>query len=84
MAMERNNSTAFVFDHQMLVCKDIMYNAGMRLTGNKDDADYLIRQTYHKAYKFREKFKQGTNFQQWLYRILKNSFIEMYRNKISE
>ena len=32
-----------------------------------------------KAYRYKEKFQEGTNLRGWLYTILKNSFINNYR-----
>ncbi|MEK6780194.1 MAG: sigma-70 family RNA polymerase sigma factor [Bacteroidota bacterium] len=61
-----------------------MYNFGFRLTLDRDDAKDLVQDTYLKAYRFIESFQRGTNAKAWLFRILKNSFINDYRKKSKE
>jgi RNA polymerase sigma-70 factor (ECF subfamily) len=61
-----------------------MYNFGYRLTLERDDAKDLVQDTYLKAYRFIESFQKGTNAKAWLFRILKNSFINDYRKKSKE
>ena len=61
-----------------------MYNFAYRLTLDQDDARDLVQETYLKAYRFIESFQKGTNAKAWLFRILKNSFINDYRKKSKE
>ena len=61
-----------------------MYNFAYRLTLDADDAKDLVQDTYLKAYRFIESFQKGTNAKAWLFRILKNSFINDYRKKSKE
>ena len=61
-----------------------MYNFAYRLTLDKDDSKDLVQDTYLKAYRFIDSFQQGTNAKAWLFRILKNSFINDYRKKSKE
>ena len=61
-----------------------MYNFAYRLTLDSDDAKDLLQDTYLKAYRFIDSFQQGTNAKAWLFRILKNSFINDYRKKSKE
>jgi len=35
-----------------------------------------------RAYRFFDKFEQGTNFKAWIFKILTNSFINRYRKKV--
>ncbi len=51
------------------------------LTYNEEDADDLIQETYMKAFKFMDKFEEGTNAKAWLFKILKNAYINEYRKK---
>ena len=61
-----------------------MYNFAYRLTLDSDDAKDLLQDTYLKAFRFIDSFQQGTNAKAWLFRILKNSFINDYRKKSKE
>lgn len=73
-----------IFDHEFLPHINSMYNFGYRLTLDRDDAKDLVQDTYFKAFRFIESFQRGTNAKAWLFRILKNSFINDYRKKIKE
>lgn len=72
------------FEQQAIAHTDTLYRFGMRLTGNAADADDLVQETYLKAYRFWDKYDQGTNIRAWLFRILKNSFINLYRKESKE
>ena len=52
------------------------------LTYNETDANDLIQETYLKAFKFIEKYEKGTNAKAWLFKILKNAYINEYRKKV--
>jgi RNA polymerase sigma factor (sigma-70 family) len=73
-----------IFNGEFLPHINSMYNFGYRLTLDRDDAKDLVQDTYLKAYRFIESFQKGTNAKAWLFRILKNSFINDYRKKSKE
>lgn len=56
-----------------------LHNYALKLTGNELDADDLLQETYMRAYRFFHKFEKGTNCKAWLFRIMKNLFINNYR-----
>lgn len=60
---------------------DALYNTAYRMTRNSEDAEDLVQETYLKAYKYYDKFEVGTNFKAWLFKIMKNTFINNYRKK---
>ncbi len=70
-----------IFDQEFMPHIDSMYNFAYRLTFDEDDAKDLVQDTYMKAFRFINSFQEGTNAKAWLYRILKNSFINDYRKK---
>jgi RNA polymerase sigma factor (sigma-70 family) len=73
-----------VFDKEFMPHIDSMYNFAFRLTNDEDDANDLVQDTYLKAFRFINSFERGTNAKAWLFRILKNSFINDYRKKSKE
>jgi len=50
---------------------------------NSENAKDLLQDTYLKAYKFWGQFEEGTNIKAWLFRIMKNSFINRYRKELT-
>ncbi len=78
MAYESSNKQE-VFDKEFMPHIDAMYNFAYRLTLDEDDAKDLVQETYMKAFRFIKSFEAGTNAKAWLFRILKNSFINNYR-----
>jgi RNA polymerase sigma-70 factor (ECF subfamily) len=58
-----------------------LYAAAMRLTRNPDDAHDLVQETLLRAMTAWSRFEEGTNVRAWLYRILTNSFINIYRKR---
>ncbi|MBT1686616.1 sigma-70 family RNA polymerase sigma factor [Dawidia soli] len=73
-----------IFNDEFMPHINAMYNFAYRLTLDADDAKDLLQDTYLKAYRFIDSFQQGTNAKAWLFRILKNSFINDYRKKSKE
>jgi RNA polymerase sigma factor (sigma-70 family) len=73
-----------VFNSEFMPHINSMYNFAYRLTFDEDDAKDLVQDTYLKAFRFIDSFQQGTNAKAWLFRILKNSFINDYRKKSKE
>jgi RNA polymerase sigma factor (sigma-70 family) len=73
-----------IFEKEFLPHIDSMYNFAYRITFDEDDAKDLVQETYLKAYRFIESFQEGTNAKAWLFRILKNSFINDFRRRSKE
>ncbi|WP_306826313.1 sigma-70 family RNA polymerase sigma factor [Gleimia europaea] len=67
------------FEEEALPLLDQLYGAAFRMTGNEADAQDLVQDTYVRAFSSFNTFKPGTNLKAWMYRILKNSFINTYR-----
>jgi len=60
-----------------------LYNMALRMTNNKEEADDLVQETYLKAYRFFDTFQKGTNIKAWLFKILRNTFINKYRKMVN-
>ncbi len=72
------------FEQEALVHLDLLYNTALRMTGNVQDAEDLVQETFVRAYKFFDKFKKGTNCKAWLFKIMKNNFINRFRKRARE
>jgi len=69
------------FEDVVLVHLDSLYNGALRMTRNREDAEDLVQDTVLKAFRFFDKFEQGTNIRAWLFTILTNTYINRYRKK---
>lgn len=67
------------FETSAMPFMDSLYNTALRMAHNAEDAEDLVQETYLKAFKYYDKFREGTNFKAWLFKILKNTFINKYR-----
>jgi RNA polymerase sigma factor (sigma-70 family) len=76
-----DKEAAHIFDQEFMPHVNSMYNFAYRLTFDEDDAKDLVQDTYLKSFRFINSFEQGTNAKAWLFRILKNSFINEFRKK---
>jgi len=72
------------FEKEAIPHMNALYNFALKMTGDEDDADDLVQETYLKAFRFFDKFEKGTNCKAWLFRILKNSYINDYRKQVKE
>lgn len=73
--------SAWDFETAALPYLDGLYSMAFRLARNAEDAEDLVQETYFKAYKHYDKFEAGTNLKAWLFRILRNTFINSYRKR---
>ncbi len=76
-----NHKKGWDFEAAAMPFVDALYNTAYRMTRNAEDAEDLVQEAYLKAYKYYDKFEEGTNFKAWLFKIMKNTFINNYRKK---
>jgi len=79
--VQRNGAQGWDFETAAMPYVDALYNTAYRMTRNVEDAQDLVQETYLKAYKYYDKFSEGTNFKAWIFKIMKNTFINNYRKK---
>ena len=59
----------------------ILLSFAFHLTKNQDDAQDLLQETAYKAFKYRSMYQPHTNLKAWLMTIMRNTFINNYRQK---
>ena len=79
--LSANHQKGWDFEAAAMPFVDALYNTAYRMTRNSEDAEDLVQETYLKAYRYYDKFEEGTNFKAWLFKIMKNTFINNYRKK---
>jgi len=72
------------FEREVLPILPNLYGAALRFTRNPQDAEDLVQETYLRAFRGFAGFQEGTNLRAWMYRILTNTFINIYRKKQRE
>jgi len=70
-----------IFEEELFPHIDALKTFAFHLTYNDADADDLVQETYMKAHRFIDKYMEGTNAKAWLFKILKNAYINEYRKK---
>lgn len=78
-ALRREECYRESFERDALPHMEALYNFAVRMTMDQAEAEDLVQETYLKAYRFFDKFEPGTNCKAWLFRIMKNSYINRYR-----
>ena len=69
------------FEGEVLPLFGRLYSAALRMTRNQADAEDLVQETYLKAYAAFDSFPHDGNMIGWLYRILRNTYIDAYRRQ---
>ncbi len=72
------------FEEEALPHLDALYTMAVRLARNSHDASDLVQETILRAYRFFDRFEQGTNCRAWLLTILFNNFRNGYRRSARE
>ena len=67
------------FEEVALPFMDALFNLALNLTRNRKDAEDLVQEAYLRAYRFFDSYQPGTHIKAWLFRILRNTFINRFR-----
>lgn len=83
MSSEKEEKTRFAseeerresFRDEAMPHLDAVYRFALRLSGNPDEAEDLVQDTYYRAYRSWEQYTPGTRCKSWLFTICRNVFL---------
>lgn len=69
------------FERLVARTKRQAYNMAYRMTGNREAAEDLTQEAYLRAYRSFDKYNRSMPFENWLFRILSNLFVDSLRRR---
>jgi RNA polymerase sigma-70 factor (ECF subfamily) len=70
-----------IFEKELFPHMEALKTFAYHLTYNDAEAEDLVQETYLKAHKFIDRYISGTNGKAWLFKILKNAYINEFRKR---
>src|SRR5437764_11188600 len=58
-----------------------VFRLAFRMTGNEQDAEDVVQESFLRAYRQLGRFESRANFGTWLYRIVANCSVDLMRSK---
>jgi RNA polymerase sigma-70 factor, ECF subfamily len=84
LVTEAKNGQYEAFEELVNRYEKKIYRLGLRLTGNKEDAEDVLQETFLKAYEHLPDFRQDSRFYTWLVRIAVNEGLMRLRKLRSD
>src|SRR5258708_6265030 len=56
-----------------------VFRVAYRLTGDRDEAEDLVQEALVEAFRAFNRFRPGTHFDRWVFRIMRNTFLDGQR-----
>jgi RNA polymerase sigma-70 factor (ECF subfamily) len=79
MSWLRGGRRASEFEEIALVHLDALYRGALRLTRNRATAEDLVQDALVRAFRSFDRFSPGTNCRAWLFKIMRNVFLNRLR-----
>ena len=70
-----------IFEAELLLHYQVVYNFLLRMTGNGSDAADLTQETFARAYVKIDQYTPGTNGRAWLFCLARNLYINAFRKR---
>lgn len=70
-----------IFEEGVIRYKERLYKIALSMTGDEVNAQDLVQKTWLRAYRFFDKFRQGTDYEAWLINMMKNLYINIYKKE---
>ncbi|NLI01011.1 MAG: sigma-70 family RNA polymerase sigma factor [Chthonomonadales bacterium] len=74
-------SGADTFDQYVRRYHRQAYNIAYRLAGNHSDAEDITQEAFIRAFRFFDRYNRALPFENWLYRIISNVFVDEIRRR---
>jgi RNA polymerase sigma-70 factor, ECF subfamily len=59
----------------------VIFRLAYRMTGNEEDAEDVVQETFLKAYRQIDRYESRSSFSTWLYRIASNCSLDLIRKR---
>jgi RNA polymerase sigma-70 factor (ECF subfamily) len=69
------------FEREALPLMGVLYSGALKLTRDPREAEDLVQDTYVRAFERFHLYHAGTNLKAWMYRVMTNRFINLYRRR---
>jgi RNA polymerase sigma factor (sigma-70 family) len=76
--------TNLEFNSRLLGMQSKLHRFAMSLTSDRETAPDLVQDTYLKALIYKDQFVEFTNFKNWIFTIMKNTYINNYRRNVKK
>src|SRR5699024_4307813 len=69
------------FERDAMQYLDQLYSCALRMIRNPEDDEDLVNASFARTYSSFHQYKLSTKLRAWLFRILTNTYINIYRNR---
>lgn len=81
MSQNIEHMSTLEFNNLLVSHQEFLSGFAMGFTRDREDANDLVQETFVKALRYKNNFREGTNIKGWLYTIMRNIFINNYKKK---